>query len=135
MDEAGPERMTDTDEFNASATMVYRALPATASPIPDDVWHIHLEVIGGPMDGHRARGPGALFTLGRGAENDLALPIDPMVSGRHALIIREGQHYWLEDLESSNGTFIGDRRLEERTLLGPGTTFRVGQTVLEFMPR
>ena len=58
-----------------------------------------------------------------------------MVSTRHARIVREGRSFWLEDLGSRNGVYLGDERLTERALIGPGTTFTVGQTQLEFMPR
>jgi len=94
-----------------------------------------VEVVGGPMDGHRARVDGDALTLGRHLENDCALVLDPMVSGRHARIAREEGHYWLEDLESRNGTFFGDHRIDERVLITPGATLYVGQTRLEFMPR
>ncbi len=122
--------------FDPAATVIIpRPTVERRPPVPDDVWHITVEVIGGPLDGSRERIPGPIFTIGRAIENDLALNMDPMVSARHARIVREGQHYWLEDLGSRNGTFIGDKRLAERTLIAPGATFTVGRTMLEFMPR
>ena len=95
---------------------------------------IQLEVMGGPMDGHRGRATKASFTVGRGPMNDLALHLDPKVSLKHARIVQEGHHYWLEDLGSSNGTYLGDQRITERVLIGPGTVFTVGDTGLEFLP-
>ncbi len=100
----------------------------------EEVWNIQVEVVGGPMDGLRNRVSSPSFSIGREADNDLALAGDPMVSARHARIVREGHHYWLEDLDSRNGVYLGDRRLTERVLIGPGTTFTVGRTQLEFMP-
>jgi pSer/pThr/pTyr-binding forkhead associated (FHA) protein len=95
---------------------------------------IRLEVVGGPMDGVTARVSSDELTLGRGAKNDLQLVHDPLVSARHARIVRDESRFWLEDLKSQNGTYIGDQRLEERTLIGPGTVFILGSTCLEFMP-
>jgi len=96
--------------------------------------YIQLEVVGGPMDGERRRVETASFAIGRGEMNDLTLHQDPTISNRHARIAREGRHYWLEDLNSSNGTFIGDKRIRERSLIGAGSVFVVGRTTLEFMP-
>ncbi len=86
------------------------------------------------MDGLRSRVSSPSFSIGRETSNDLTLTLDPMVSGRHTRIAREGHHYWLEDLESRNGVYLGDSRVSERVLIGPGTTFTVGRTLLEFMP-
>ena len=72
--------------------------------------------------------------IGRSSDNDIVLPYG-LVSGHHARIVREGGHFWLEDLESRNGTYLGDHRIEERMLLAPGATLAVGQTQLEFLSR
>ncbi len=108
--------------------------PAPA-PVAKAVWDMSVEVVGGPMDGLHNRVEKPSFTIGRDLDNDLSLTMDPMVSGHHARIVREGGHYWLEDLDSRNGTQLGDQRLSERVLISPGTTFTVAQTLLEFMPR
>ncbi len=108
--------------------------PAPAPPIPERVEHISVEVVGGPMDGLRNRVETPDFTIGRDSGNDLALVVDPRVSARHARISREGHHYWLVDLGSRNGVYLGDQRLQERSLIGFGTRFTVGHTQLEFMP-
>ena len=100
--------------------------------VPD---YIQLEVIGGPMDGERCRLAKSTVTLGRGPQSDFCLHLDPTVSMSHARIVREGTHFWLDDLESSNGTYIGDERIRQRTLIGPGALFALGKTLLEFMPR
>ena len=107
-------------------------------PLPDvrlfsgDSSYIQLEVVGGMMDGQRCRAAKSSFVIGREETNDLTLALDPTVSKRHARITREGDHYWLEDLDSSNGTYIGDERIRGRMLVGPGTIFIVGATSVEF---
>ncbi len=133
MNEQGHSRVHDR-ESDVTTPLV---LPTRAEPskAPDAIWHICVEVIGGPMDGQRARVETPWFTIGRDAGNDLPLGMDPMVSGRHARIVREGQHFWLEDLGSRNGVYIGDQKLAQRVLLGPGSMFTLGRTQLEFMPR
>ena len=96
--------------------------------------YIQLDVVGGPMDGESRRVETASFAIGRGEMNDLTLRQDPTISLRHARIVREGRHYWLEDLNSSNGTFIGDKQIRDRSLIGAGSVFVLGRTTLEFMP-
>lgn len=58
---------------------------------------------------------------------------DDTVSRRHCQIIREGDHYILQDLQSTNGTFIGGVRIKE-AYLKPGLEFTVGQTTIVFHP-
>jgi len=58
---------------------------------------------------------------------------DDTVSRRHCQIIREGDHYVLQDLQSTNGTFIEGVRIKE-AYLKPGLAFKVGQTKVIFNP-
>jgi len=64
-------------------------------------------------------------SLGRDLANTIVLP-DAGASAEHALIsVREG-HWWLEDLESTNGTFLNGVRLKSPTIIAPGDVIRVG---------
>lgn len=123
--------------FNPSHTMIFPApsWQPEPDPVQEEVHSLRVEVLGGPMDGLSVSVNRADLAIGRGSANDLSLGLDPMVSTAHARIVREGQHYWLEDLGSRNGTFLGDQGVRERVLIGPGTTFTLGQTPVEFMPR
>lgn len=123
--------------FNPSHTMIFPApsLGREAEPAQEDVHSLRVEVLGGPMDGLSVSVNRADLTIGRGSANDLSLGLDPMVSTAHARLVREGQHYFLQDLGSRNGTYLGDQAVRERVLIGPGTTFVLGQTPVEFMPR
>ncbi len=131
-EESGPPESEQTLSKTVMIPVAEKERPASTQ---DDLWHISVEVVGGPMDGLRSLVEKPAFTIGRDATNDLPLHMDPMVSARHACIVREGQHFWLADLDSRNGVFIGDRKLTERVLISPGTTFTLGRTQLEFMPR
>jgi predicted component of type VI protein secretion system len=76
------------------------------------------------------------FTMGRDAGNDLALSDDPMVSYQHACIRQVGDTYVVEDLQSTNGTFL-ERALKVRRItsprqLRPNDVIRVGSTHLVF---
>jgi pSer/pThr/pTyr-binding forkhead associated (FHA) protein len=53
----------------------------------------------------------AVTAIGRDLDNDLVLA-DPTISGRHAVLSRRDAAWWLEDLGSTNGTFVNAARLE-----------------------
>jgi pSer/pThr/pTyr-binding forkhead associated (FHA) protein len=117
-----------------SSTQIVPVRPRPDHQIePERIGFMHLEVIGGPMDGVTTRVTEDELLLGRGAGCDLPLRLDPLVSTKHARIVREGQSFYLEDLGSRNGTYIGEQRIEGRTLIGPGSIFVLGNTCLEFM--
>jgi serine/threonine protein kinase len=63
--------------------------------------------------------------------SDLLIP-DPRMSRSHAKITCHGEHFWLEDIESTNGTYLNEIRIFEPALLRSGDTIRLGQTRLRF---
>jgi pSer/pThr/pTyr-binding forkhead associated (FHA) protein len=72
----------------------------------------------------------APILIGRNPEATLVLD-DDYASGRHARLYPEGGRWYVEDLGSTNGTFVGRERIPGPTALSVGSTLRVGQTVLE----
>jgi pSer/pThr/pTyr-binding forkhead associated (FHA) protein len=50
------------------------------------------------------------MTIGRKSDNDIVID-NPAVSGHHARIIKQGDDFLLEDLNSTNGTFLRDRKI------------------------
>jgi hypothetical protein len=74
---------------------------------------------------------GSGFSIGRGDQNGLALE-DAFVSHMHARIFRRGQYLYLEDLGSTNGTFVNDRRIDKEAQLRVRDEIRIGETVLRY---
>lgn len=72
-----------------------------------------------------------LISLGRSHENQVVVA-DPRASRRHALIQREGERFWLEDLGSTNGTYHNGARVRERIPLQDGDRIRIGATEFTF---
>ena len=81
---------------------------------------------------------------GRRVELDLEVAIgrqdgdlvveDPEVSRRHAVLRRSGGSVVVEDLDSTNGTFVNGERIRTPITVGPGDEVRVGRTMLEIEP-
>ncbi len=67
--------------------------------------------------------------IGRAPSADIVLSF-PAVSGRHVLIIQEAGQYFIEDLNSSNGTFINGQRLTGRKPLNPNDEIHLGQSII-----
>jgi hypothetical protein len=68
--------------------------------------------------------------LGRNPECTLVLD-DDFASGRHARIFRRETGWFVEDLGSTNGTFLGSRKLTAPMPVEVGSTLRIGKTIFE----
>jgi Inner membrane component of T3SS, cytoplasmic domain len=72
----------------------------------------------------------AQVTVGRGGQNDIALPLDEYASARHARFEPRQDGVWVQDLGSTNGTFLNGIRLERARRLNIGDVVRIGETDL-----
>jgi pSer/pThr/pTyr-binding forkhead associated (FHA) protein len=72
-----------------------------------------------------------IITIGRSSSNDI--PVDNLaVSRHHAQIIKEGDHYLVEDLDSNNGTYLNGDRIQNHPLKD-GDNIQIGKHVLQFV--
>ena len=97
--------------------------------LPDDR-KLSLSILDGPMSGTVFSIKKPIITIGR-ANADLTLN-DPESSRLHAQIEIHGYKYIIKDLNSTNGTFIGTKRVKESPLENLAE-FRVGSTSLMFI--
>lgn len=67
-------------------------------------------------------------TIGRSAGNDLVLA-DPEISRRHARLVRQPGYFAIEDMGSTNGTFVNGQRISRLTALQHGDAIDLGDTV------
>jgi FHA domain len=74
----------------------------------------------------------AQLTIGRGRQNDISLPDDEYASARHARFEPRQDGVWIQDLGSTNGTYLNGARLERPRRLTPGDIVRVGDTDVRF---
>ncbi len=90
----------------------------------------HVAVIQGQNSGVTANLADAPILIGRG--NDAAIRLDDdYVSTRHARIAASGDQWYVEDLGSTNGTYLGTQRITQPTTIGLGAQVRIGKTILE----
>ena len=68
--------------------------------------------------------------IGRAPDSTIVLE-DDFVSTRHAQLTPNGNHWIVEDLGSTNGTWIDRTRISSPTVLRPGTQLRIGRTSME----
>lgn len=101
-----------------------------------------LSYMSGPEDGRTigipAEDMNSVVTIGRSIESTVCIADDPDASRRHARIVRRDDGWWLEDLSSANGTFIGEfahaRKISTPARLLPGQIFRTGLTRFRLEP-
>jgi hypothetical protein len=98
-------------------------------PPPTDAWLV--AVHGGGID------PGERFdlfggiTIGRSGEADVQIE-DRYASGVHARIYSRGPSYYVEDMNSTNGTFLNGARLDGEAELSDLDEVKIGDTEFRF---
>lgn len=90
----------------------------------------HVLVVEGGNAGERAELDQAPILIGRGTDAAIRLD-DDYVSTRHARIAASADQWFVEDLGSTNGTYVGTARITQPTTLTLGTQVRIGKTILE----
>ena len=111
------------------STSVKRAAPkaprASGRRIPTT-----LAVTDGSMTGTTVPLKASGILLGRNPECTLVLD-DDFASGRHARIYSRDGAWFVEDLASTNGTFLGRDKLTKPMPVEVGSTLRIGKTIFE----
>jgi pSer/pThr/pTyr-binding forkhead associated (FHA) protein len=85
-------------------------------------------------EGHR---PGTAFdigggvTLGRSPRSDVCVE-DPYASSMHARLFRRGEFVYVEDMGSTNGTFLNGEAVRSPKRLGTRDVIRIGDTEYEY---
>ena len=90
----------------------------------------HVLIVDGANAGETISLDQAPLLIGRGSDAQIRLD-DDYVSTRHARIASSDDQWFVEDLGSTNGTYLGSQRLTQPTVLQLGSQVRVGKTTLE----
>ena len=118
------------DSAAAAAPRATKNNKKSKPPKPRKGAPTHVLVVEGRSQGERADLSQAPILIGRGADAAIVLD-DDYVSTRHARIAASGDQWFVEDLGSTNGTYLGSARITQPTTLSLGTQVRIGKTVLE----
>lgn len=111
----------------AESTQVFSATQAQAVPVQRGHAMLLLQTPTGPQP---IPVESTTVTIGRGLGNDIILE-DTRVSRHHAQLRYKSRRFWITDLNSTNGTFVNDARINE-TALRDGDVVSLGGLELTF---
>lgn len=121
----GETRVMNAPEAQRRAAPVKREAPAVKGD-----WLVKLTIVEGPFAGGVFTNWEGPLLLGRGLDNHVVL-LDDAVSIHQARLVQEGDQYVLEDLDSSNGTFVEGIKIRKQALES-GQKIKIGQSTLVF---
>src|SRR5262249_58520964 len=90
-----------------------------------------LHVLKGMTEGMKISLEGDKFTMGRNPECQVVIPITS-VSREHALIVRRQGRFYIEDLQSRNGTFVNNQQISQQALLHHHDRIRIAHFLAAF---
>ncbi|HUB05797.1 MAG TPA: GGDEF domain-containing protein [Myxococcales bacterium] len=91
-----------------------------------------LVVIYGPDLGHRYELANGELTIGRDIGNNITVDLDN-VSRRHARLLQREEKVYVQDLGSTNGTFLNDEEVKGEVPLRSGDLVKVGGAIFKFL--
>ena len=119
--------------YSPLAPSVVAEAGSIASPAPVETSGKNprgLVLTAGPLAGTTLNLQGySEVSIGRAPSCTLVLE-DDFASGTHAQLSRHGGAWYLEDMDSRNGTWMGNTRIDQPERLYAGSEFRVGQTTV-----
>jgi hypothetical protein len=92
-----------------------------------------LRIVQGPQTGDAAELEPGVVMIGRSADCQLVLD-DDYVSTRHARVVAGESGPYIEDLGSTNGTYVNGARITAPTAISLSDSLRIGKTMLKLEP-
>ncbi|HEY1652844.1 MAG TPA: FHA domain-containing protein [Acidimicrobiales bacterium] len=92
---------------------------------------LYLKVVQPPAHAGRSYDLDDELTIGRSPGCGVAMPEDIYTSTLHARLFRNHDQLWVEDLGSTNGTYVNSERISKAMRLGKGDLLQIGSTVFE----
>jgi hypothetical protein len=92
---------------------------------------LYLKVVQPPSHAGRSYDLDDELTIGRSPGCGVAMPEDIYTSTLHARLFRQNGQLWVEDLGSTNGTYVNSEQIAKAVRLGKGDMLQVGSTVFE----
>lgn len=129
-------RTLRSDIYAGAARPVPRYSPRNQSVLPSlgrDKSAKYLVVTQGALAGTRITLGSQPVLIGRADDSTLVLT-DDYASTRHARLSPRGSDWYVEDLGSTNGTYLDRAKVTTAVRVPLGTPVRVGKTVIELRP-
>jgi pSer/pThr/pTyr-binding forkhead associated (FHA) protein len=104
---------------------------AAAPPKQKARRQLYLKVVQPPSHAGRSYDLDDELTIGRSPGCGVAMPEDIYTSTLHARLFRQNGQLWVEDLGSTNGTYVNSEQIAKAVRLGKGDMLQVGSTVFE----
>ena len=125
-------RVVRADLFGGRAGRVSSVPPRAATPGKKKARGAPktLVVTAGPLTGTKITLGEQPILIGRADDSTLVLT-DDFASSRHARLTNRSGQWYVEDLGSTNGTYLDQQRVQGPLLVNPGQPIRIGQTALE----
>lgn len=117
---------------NGTLVISQRELTGPPRPAPDGEACIILLHPPGPDLGKRTRLSNSAYVIGRDAEADLVINRNSVSRQHSRLIRRDGALWWVEDMGSTNGTFVNEARVTSAPLRD-GDQLRFGDAIFKFL--
>jgi hypothetical protein len=114
----------------AAPTAPVTAPVARRTPSPDATTPRRLVITSGPREGMELDLPPEQLTIGRSSESGLVIR-DDYTSTHHARLMLWNDQWVVQDLDSTNGTFLAGSRVMLPTPVPPGTPVTIGTTSFE----
>ena len=116
----------------AQESFIMPPVGAAAAPIANKGGRLVVQESPVLDDGDEFPVDSAPLTVGRGGQNDIAIDGDEFASARHVRFEPRRDGVWVQDLGSTNGTYVNGVRIDGARRLTPGDVIRVGETDLRF---
>ncbi|SFS10266.1 Forkhead associated (FHA) domain, binds pSer, pThr, pTyr [Agrococcus baldri] len=126
--ESGATPTAPSESADAPTTVTERASASNASARSGDATRI--VITSGPRSGLELDLPQTGLTIGRSSGSGLQIK-DDYTSNQHAKIVRWRDQWVVQDLGSTNGTFVEGARISESTPVRVGSAVRIGTTTFE----
>ncbi len=107
------------------------AVPSPAIAGADRMVSLKLKVIDPPQRRGRVFELGEEVTVGRSPGCAVSLEDDTFTSSVHARVFKRQGELWLEDLGSTNGTWLNDEKVDGLARIQRGDRLKIGSTILE----
>jgi MFS family permease len=130
--EQAPQFWTPFAAGFVAVGMCIGLLIGTAQVVLKEAW---LKIESGRRAGRELILSKPAITIGRAESCDIGLFGDPQVERKHARIILQGNRYLLQDEDTSAGTYLNGKRIDEVAPLHSGDVIRVGDCTLRFGER